>query len=231
MSFLLNTRYMILGKKELLKYISEGKIKFNPGLDAFQLQPNSIDLRIGTNFYVTESWQLTEAGRVAVEPDYLTKEINKDYLKLVKLKPGQYFEILPKETVLISSLEKIELDCGDVMAVLHPRSSMVRRGLVLQGGVVDVRYKGHLIIPILNSTNHNLRLYVGERAYQLLFYTLPTELNNDEAQAHGVVSAKYENSTAYNLEARTDSDEEINFIKGGDLENLKTKYPASEKGS
>jgi deoxycytidine triphosphate deaminase len=222
---------MILGKKEILEHMQGGKIKFTPNLDGFQVQPNSVDLRIGTNFYITESWQLTDAGRVAVQPDYLTKEANKDYLKLVKLKPGQYFEILPKETVLISSLEKIELNCGNVMAVLHPRSSMVRRGLVLQGGVVDVRYKGHLIIPVLNNTNHNLKLYVGERVYQLLFYTLPSELSGEEAMAHGMVSAKYENSTPYNLEARTDSEDEINFIKSGDIEGLKNKFPANHKGA
>ncbi len=220
---------MILGKKELVDYISQDKIKFTPELDAFQLQPNSIDLRIGSNFYVPESTQLTEAGRVAVQPDYLNKEFNKDFLKLIKLKPGQYFEILPQETVLVSSLEKIELNVGNVMAVLHPRSSMVRRGLVLQGGVVDVRYKGHLIIPILNSTNHSLRLYVGERAYQLLFYLLPSDLTQDEAIKHGMVSAKYDNSTAYNLEARTDSEDEIDFLRKGDLEGLKEKFGVKGK--
>ena len=220
---------MILGKKELVDCITQEKIKFTPPLDAFQLQPNSIDLRIGSNFYVPESAQLTDLGRVALQPDYLNKEFNKDFLKLIKLKPGQYFEILPQETVLVSSLEKIELNAGNIMAVLHPRSSMVRRGLVLQGGVVDVRYKGHLIIPILNSTNHSLKLYVGERAYQLLFYLLPSEISEAEATQHGLSSAKYENSTAYNLEARTDSEEEITYLKKGDLEGLKQKFAVKKE--
>lgn len=215
----------MLGKNEIIKYISEGKIGFSPALDQFQLQPNSIDIRIGTSFYMAESWKMTEEGRVAVLPDYMTKEFNKDYLKLIKLKPGQYFEVLPQESVYISSLEKIELKANDIMAVLHPRSSIVRRGFVTQGGVVDVGYKGHLVIPMLNSTNHSLRLYPGERAYQLLFYKLESELSPEEVAKHGVDSSKYDNSTSVNLEARTDNEEEIAFIKKGDMEGLKGKYP------
>ncbi len=219
----------MLGKNELVQQIKDGKIVFTPELDQFQLQPNSIDLRIGTSFYMPESWKLTEAGRVSVEPDYLTKEFNKDYLKLIKLKPGQFFEVLPQESVLISSFEKIELKARNIMAVLHPRSSIVRRGFVTQGGVVDVGYTGYLLIPVLNSTNHSLRLYPGERAYQLVFHFLESELSEEDAAKHGVDSAKYSNSTAVNLEARTDSEEEIKFIKSGDMEGLKQSF-ALKKG-
>lgn len=215
---------MILDRQQVLAYFKDGRIKFSPDLDTFQLQPNSIDLRIGWNFYVPESWQFTEAGRVAVEPDYLDLTANRDHLKLLKLKPGQRFEVLPHELVLISSLEKIELNCGDLMAVLHPRSSMVRRGFIIQGGVVDVRYRGHLIIPALNGTNHKLSLVPGERAYQLLFYTTANEMSVEEASQHGAVTAKYVGATPYSLEARTDSEEELAFIRQGDLEGLKSKH-------
>jgi deoxycytidine triphosphate deaminase len=215
----------MLGKTELVKYIEEGKIVFSPQLDEFQIQPNSIDLRIGTSFYLPESWKLTDAGRVAVQPDYLTKEFNQDYLKLIKLKAGQYFEVLPQESVLISSFEKVEFRSRDISAVLYPRSSIVRRGFVTQGGIVDVGYKGHLLIPVQNSTNHSLRLYPGERAYQLLFHFLASELSEADAAKHGVDHAKYDNATAVNLEARTDNEEEIAFIKKGDIDGLKAKFP------
>lgn len=218
----------MLSKNELVKYIAEGKIVFTPELDQFQIQPNSIDIRIGTSFYVPESWKLTEAGRVAVQPDYLSKEFNRDYLKLIKLKPGQYFEVLPQESVLISSFEKIELKATNIMAVLHARSSMFRRGFVTQGGVVDAGYRGYLLIPVLNSTNHSLRLYPGERAYQLLFYGLDSVLTEQDVAKHGVDVSKYTDSTAVNLEARTDSEEEIAFIKKGDMEGLKSKFPLNK---
>ncbi|MBI2355599.1 MAG: 2'-deoxycytidine 5'-triphosphate deaminase [Candidatus Doudnabacteria bacterium] len=215
---------MVLGKNELAQCIKEGKIAFTPGLDEFQLQPNSIDLRIGASFYIPESWHLTDRGREAFDPDYLVKSMNKEHLKLVKIKPGQFFEILPGESVLVSSLEKVELNSGELMAVLYPRSSMVRRGFIIQGGVVDVMYKGHLVIPVMNASNHNLKLFVGERAYQLLFHKIDSELTSESALKHGVASAKYADATAFNLEARTDSDEEIEYIKKGDIEGLKSKF-------
>lgn len=221
---------MVLAKKELEQYIKDGKIVFTPALDAYQVQPDSIDLRIGWSFYVPESWQYTEAGRVAVEPDYLTKGSNKDYLKLIKLRPGQYFEVLPGELVLVSSLEKLDLRTGDIMAILHPRSSMIRRGFVIQGGVVDVWYSGQLLIPIQNSTTHTLKLYPGERAYQLVFSKMTSEMTEEEAQQHGVVGAKYAQSTASNLEARTDSDDELEYIRRGDIDGLKAKYILNTKG-
>lgn len=215
---------MLLDKNEILRYVADKKISFAPPLDAFQIQPDSVDLRVGWNFYVPESWKYTEAGRVAIEPDHLAQGFTQDNLKLLKLRPGQRFEVLPHELVLVSSLEKIELNCGSLMAILHPRSTMVRRGFVIQGGVVDVNYVGHLTIPVLNATNHKLRLYPGERAYQLLFYLMTNALSAEEAALHGPVSAKYANATAYNLEARSDSEDETSLIKSGDIEGLKKKF-------
>ncbi len=215
---------MVFGKKKILEYIKDGKLVFSPAVDAFQIQPNSVDLRIGWTFYVSESAQYGEAGRVAVEPDYLTKGMNKDYVKMIKLKPGQYFELLPGELMLVSSLEKVDFTSGDFMGILHPRSSMVRRGFVIQGGVVDVKWSGHLVIPVLNSTAHALKLYPGERAYQLVLHQMTEDMAHEDALKHGVVSAKYASATPYNLEARTDSDDELEFIKRGDIEGLKKKF-------
>lgn len=220
---------MVLDRHKLLEYLQSGRIVFTPPLDRFQLQPHSIDLRIGWSFYVSESWQLTEEGRVAVQPDYFTKGMNRDYLRLVKLRPGQHFELLAGELVLAASLERLELGSGDIMAVLHPRSSMFRRGFVIQGGVVDARYSGQLIIPILNSTSHTLKLYPGERVYQLVFHQLSGEVPPEEAEKHGEARPKYLESTPYNLEARTDSENEMAFIQKGDMEGLKQAFAVKKE--
>ncbi len=214
----------ILNKTQLTERISKKDIEFTPPIDAFQLQPNSIDLRIGWSFYIPERWHYTDEGRVAMRPDYFEKGFNKDYFKLIKLRPGQYFEILPEEFVFISTLERIQLHAHDLMAIIYPRSSMIRRGFTIESGVVDVRYSGHLIVSMLNNTNQYLKVYPGERACQLVFHTLTSELSDEEAQKHGAISAKYVGSTPYNLEARTDSEQEIIFIKKGDMEGLKKKF-------
>lgn len=216
----------ILGKNEILQYIKEGKLALDPVADKFQVQPNSLDLRIGWTFYIPEQWQLTDAGRVVMRPDYLEKKANSNHFKQVKLKPGQYFEFLPNEFVICSTLEKVSLKADNLIALLYPRSSMIRRGFVMESGLVDIGYSGQLTIPILNATPHPLRLYPGERAYQLVFHTMANGMDIETAQMHGAVKAKYQDASAYNLEARTDSEEELAFIKSGDIAKIKEQHRA-----
>ncbi|MEK7076874.1 MAG: dCTP deaminase [Patescibacteria group bacterium] len=216
----------ILGKKDIARYLSEGKLVFDPAIDKFQLQPNSLDLRVGWSFYIPEQWKYSDEGRSAVEPNYLEHKANQDYFRFIKLRPGQYFEFLPHEFAIISSLEKVSLKDDNLMALLYPRSSVARRGFVIESGVVDVHYEGHMMIPVLNGTSHTLRLYPGERIYQLVFHTLEQGLSSEEAQMHGVQKAKYHGATAQNLEARTDSEDELKFIKEGKIAELKERYKA-----
>ena len=211
----------ILTKKEITNRIKEGKINFAPELDEFQLSPNSIDLRVGWSFYIPHSWKMTAAGRVAVNADYLDYQNTEEYLKLIKLSPGQYFEILPKEFILISTLEKINLNCGDIAGLLLPRSSALRRGLQIETGMIDCRYNGQLTIPVVNNSHHIIRIYPGERLCQIQLYKLNEDLTEEEATKHGKVSAKYTNSTPYSLEAKSDSSEEIDLIREGRIVELK----------
>ena len=215
----------VLGKAEIQKAIREGVIEFLPSIDQFQLQPNSVDLRIGWGFYIPQNWRLTTEGRVAVRPDYLESAFSKENFNFIELSPGQYFEVLPGEHALMSTFEQIRLHAGNLIAILHPRSSMIRRGLIIESGVVDAYYKGSMIIPVFNGTNHVIRLYPGERCYQLVFERLESNISEEEAGKHGVGAAKYAGSTPGQSSARKDSDEEIGFIKSGDIQGLKSSFP------
>lgn len=217
-------RMSVLGKKEIEQAIQQGTIEFSPSLDGFQLQPNAVDLRLGWGFYVPKNWSLAPEGRTAVRPDHLQAGFHKENFTFIELSPGQYFEILPGEHVLVSTLEKIILTTGDIIAILHPRSSMMRRGLVIESGVVDVFYAGTMIIPIFNGTNHVIRLYPGERCYQLVFERLESPIDKEEAEKHGIALAKYAGATPVNSSARKDSDEEVAFLKSGNLDGLKARF-------
>lgn len=215
---------MLLNKNELLKNIQDGKIAFVPGLDGFQLQPNSIDLRLGWSFYVPKTTEMSAGGRIGVSADYLEYEQPKEYYQLVKLSPGQSFEIQPKEFVIISTLEKVTFSDGTLAAMMYPRSSIMRRGLIIEGGVVDAFYSGHLTIPVFNSTTHVIKLFPGERVCQLVVHQLSSELTKADAQKHGMGDAKYMDATPYGLEAKSDSKDEVDYIKSGKLDELKTKF-------
>lgn len=214
-----------LTKKEILKLIKEKKIEFDPSIDQFQLQPNSVDLRIGWNFYIPKVWEYNGKGRVALNVDYLEYNAKKELYKIIRLKEGQYFEILPGEFVIISTLEKIKLNTGNIMAMLFARSSFIRRGLNVESGTVDSRYQGYLMLPVTNNTRDQIiRIYPGERICQLVFLKLASDLTEEEAQTHGVARAKYLASTPYGLEARSDSEEELKNIRTGNIKKLKEKF-------
>ena len=215
----------ILSKIDVLKEIRKNNITFTPNLDQHQIQPNSIDLRLGSTFYIPKAWEYNEKGRCALTIDYLDYHNKKENFKILNLKLGQYFEILPNEFVIASTFEKLELKTPDFMAVMYARSSVIRRGLIIESGIIDAGYCGYLMIPILNNTNGQIiRLYPGERICQLVLHALSTPLSQEETQKHGIVPPKYNASTPYSLESRSDDKEEIEMIKSGKLDELKEKF-------
>lgn len=212
-------------KKEIIELIKDKKVEFEPALDQFQVQPNSVDLRVGWNFYIPKTWEYNEKGRVALNINYLDYKERKESYKIIRLIEGQYFEMLPGEFVIISTLEKMKLNTGDIMGVIYARSSTIRRGLIVESGTIDSRYEGYLMLPVMNNTRDQIiKIYPGERICQVVFHKLASELTDEEASIHGVAKAKYLSSTPYGLEARSDSDDEIEFIKKGKIKELKNQY-------
>lgn len=162
----------IIIKKQILERIASGNLLFKPGLDEFQLQEHSIDLRLGFTFMIPKMWHLTPHGRESLDITHFDKR-NHEYFDVIELEEGQYFDFLPQEYVLVSTLEKIKMP-ADLMAVLYPRSSTNRKGLSLDlTGIIDAGYEGQLVLPIRNNTRSQaVRLYPGERLCQLVFEEL-----------------------------------------------------------
>lgn len=212
---------MILTRHEITALISQENLVFEPPLDVFQNQPHAVDLRLGTVFYIPKIWKVTEKGREIVTVD-VTESAGDNYEK-ISLTPGQYFDLAPGEAIIASTLEKISIKEPDLMGVLYPRSSINRRGLSVDlTGIVDAHYSGHLMIPILNkTTNQVIRIYPGERICQLVFHKLTQELSREDALLHGKVAAKYEGADKESLASKKDAEDEIAYIKSGDLEGLK----------
>jgi dCTP deaminase len=207
----------VLVKSEIIQLIKEGKLAFEPGLDKWQLQPHSVDLRLGYTFLVPKTWEMTEEGRKAVVVDYLRLKDGRKYFDVIELEEGQYFALLPRENVIVVSLEKIKMSPG-LMAVLYPRSSVNRRGLAVDlSGVVDAGYEGQLMVPLRNNTNSQLiRIYPGERFCQLVFQRLEREVRVRKSRWHGRDVAAGFVPERYSRE--------ISLVRRGKLRELKAKY-------
>ena len=208
----------VLVKAEILALVKEGKLSFTPALDKWQLQPHSVDLRLGYTFLIPKVWEMTPAGRQVVTVDYLqVKEDKRRYFEVVELEEGQYFELLPRENVVVSSLEKVKISQG-LMAVLYPRSSVNRRGLAVDlSGIVDAGYEGQLVVPLRNNTNSQvIRIYPGERFCQLVFQRLERDVKVLRSRWHG-------RDVAEGL-VRERSAQEARLVRLGKIRLLKQKY-------
>lgn len=212
----------VLARKDILEYVKAGRIGFTPNLDRFQLQAHSVDLRLGFTFLVPKSWHVTKNGREQLHMDYYSSE-RPDYFDVVELEKGQFFDLLPGEHIMVSSLEAVKLP-EDLMAVMYPRSSVNRKGIsVDQTGIIDSGYEGQLVIPIRNNTSsQTVRLYPGERFCQIVFQQLSGEVNARKSRYHqkDIIDGVDVDSLAAERKV------EINLLMKGEIRQLKKKYPA-----
>ncbi len=214
----------ILTRSDISTRIEKGDIKFSPEIDRFQLQPHAVDLRLGYKFLIPRNWAQDEKGRMAITVSIDDVVMHKEQFDEVTLTPGQYFEILPNEFVIATSLERIEMNAPDLMAILFPRTSTNRRGINLSlSGIIDCGYKGTLIFPMKNEAgNQVLRVYPGERICQVIFQPLSQSLTAEEANLHGAQAAKY--TEAVNGQYKLDKDEEREALVAGKLNELKERF-------
>lgn len=206
----------VLTKTEILERVEKGDISFEPGLDEFQVQGHSIDLRLGYTFLLHKSWRVTKEGREAVSINPLENGgTSARHFDVIELEQGQYFELLPEEHVTVSSLESVKVP-NDLMAVLYPRSSINRRGVSVDlTGIVDAGYEGQLIIPVKNHTSQVIRIYPGERFCQIVFEQLTQEIEPRESRHHkkDIVD-----------EPKKENDTEMELIKEGNIPKMKDEH-------
>jgi dCTP deaminase len=174
----------VITKENIIERIKEGSLKFEPNLDIFQLQSHSVDLRLGFTFMLPKIWHLTTRGRESLDILHFDKR-TQEYFDVVELEEGQYFDLLPQEYILVSTLETLTVP-KDLMAVLYPRSSTNRKGLSLDlTGIIDSGYEGQLSLPIRNNTrSQTVRLYPGERLCQVVFEELKQPVNPRQSKYH-----------------------------------------------
>lgn len=208
----------IITKQQIIDRVKGGELAFKPGLDVFQLQEHSVDLRLGFTFMLPKMWHMTPRGRESLDITHFDKR-NHEYFEVIELEQGQYFDLLPQEYILVSTLESVKMP-NDLMGILYPRSSTNRKGLSLDlTGIIDAGYDGQLVLPIRNNTRSQaVRLYPGERLCQVAFEELTNPVVPRPSKYHqkdiieGVLMEKKD---------------EADLISSGDIKSLKEKYRVS----
>ncbi len=145
---------MILSDKTLIKMIDEGTLGVSP-LTEGQIQPASIDIRLGDTFSIVED---SSTGIITLENEITYKTIKTDIYVLL---PGQF--------VLATTMEYISLP-DNLTAFVEGRSSLGRMGLFIQNaGWVDPGFKGEITLELFNANRCAIELKAGRRVGQLVF--------------------------------------------------------------
>ena len=145
---------MILSDKTIMKMLEEKKLKIEP-LTQEQIQPASVDIRLGRTFSVVDD---TPSGIITLENEIKYKSITSDT-----------FLIMPGQFVLATTMEYFELP-DNLTAFVEGRSSLGRMGLFIQNaGWVDPGFKGEITLELYNANKCAIELKAGRRVGQLVF--------------------------------------------------------------
>ncbi len=145
---------MVLSDKTILKMLKDHSLKITP-LEKEQIQPASVDIRLGDTFSVVED---SSQGLITMKDEI--------HYKVIK---SNTYVLLPHQFVLATTMEYVELP-NNLTAFVEGRSSLGRMGLFIQNaGWVDPGFRGEITLELYNANRCAIELKCGRRVGQLVF--------------------------------------------------------------
>ncbi|MGI6704224.1 MAG: dCTP deaminase [Clostridia bacterium] len=151
---------MVLSDNTIRQMLASGTLKVEP-LEDGQIQPASIDLRLG-RFFLKVDENCTECITM------------KQPLKYIELERDEIV-IPPQSFLLATTMEYIKLP-GGITGFVEGRSSIGRMGLFIQNaGWVDAGFEGEITLELFNANRLPIRLEAGRRICQIVLAQLDKE--------------------------------------------------------
>ena len=145
---------MILSDQTILRMMDDNSLVIEP-LGQNQIQPASVDIRLGNTFSVVED---SSSGIITMDRKIQYKTIQTETYLLL---PGQF--------VLATTMEYISLP-DNLTAFVEGRRSLGRMGLFIQNaGWVDPGFQGEITLELFNANRCAIELTSGRRVGQLVF--------------------------------------------------------------
>ncbi|MFW6006591.1 MAG: dCTP deaminase [Bacillota bacterium] len=145
---------MILSDRTLKELIDQEELVIEP-LESSQIQPASVDLRLGNNF-------------MKINENLMEVMTLKDEIQYVSLEREEIV-IPPHSFLLATTREYIKLP-ENLTAFVEGRSSIGRMGLFIQNaGWVDPGFEGQITLELFNANRLPIKLIAGRRICQLVF--------------------------------------------------------------
>lgn len=171
---------MILSDRDLADRLQDGDIIIDPLIDPdLQIQPASVDLRLGHEFVV---YKLPHVACI----DTRDPESTAGYTETVHIDEGDYFILHPGEFVLGTTLEWVKIP-DDLVARVEGRSSIGRLAIVVHAtaGFIDPGFEGQITLELSNLGRVAVKLYPGSRISQLVFHTMTSPAERPYGPARG----------------------------------------------
>lgn len=151
----------ILSGQALRDEIASGRIRIDP-FDPSLLGPASIDLRLGRTFRIFRPAR--RVVRVDSASDY------RNYSEKVVLSDGETMMLMPQQTLLGLTVERIEL-APDLCGWLEGRSRFARIGLLvhISAGFMQPGLANHQVLELTNFGPNPLELVPGTPICQFIF--------------------------------------------------------------
>lgn len=154
---------MILSDKTIQDMLAKGTLSITP-LEPGQIQPASVDIRIGHSFSTLQTTGLKPVSMAQA-------------LQYETLHTPQYV-IAPGQFVLATTMEYFKLP-NNLTAFVEGRSSIGRLGLFIQNaGWVDPGFEGEITLELYNASINSIVLEAGRRVGQLVFAQLDKDALN-----------------------------------------------------
>lgn len=175
---------MILSDRDIMKLLDSGELVIEPLEPKIQIQPSSVDLRLGNIFRLFKPSE--KAYIDPVNDDDLEK-----YTEVIEVERGKPFILHPWEFVLATTMERVKLP-SNLVGRLEGRSSLGRIAVVIHAtaGFIDSCFDGHLTLEMSNVGKLPVALYPGQRVCQVVFEKLSSP--SERPYGHPDRQSKYQ---------------------------------------
>ena len=178
---------MILSDADIEARLAAGDLVIEPLDDpALQIQPASVDLRLGDEFL-----EFSRTNIPCIHPN-AEQEVD-EYVTKTVVEEGLDFILHPGDFVLGTTLERVEIP-ADLIAHVEGRSSLGRLAIVVHAtaGLCDPGYRGQITLELSNLGSAPVALTPGMRISQLTF----TELTSPADRPYGAErGSKYQDQS------------------------------------
>ena len=165
---------MILSDKTILNKLKTQELVIEPFPTLEQIQPASIDLKLGNEFLVPHFEQPIDTKNGS--PHYEPIKCN-------------VLQLPPKSFLLGTTIEKVRLP-PNLIGRVEGRSSIGRLGVTIHitAGFIDCGFEGQITLEIANLSHNTIMLYEGMRICQIVF----EEVDTTPDRIYGECGNKYQ---------------------------------------